>query len=344
MRKQGPILIAAAGMFALAACSSGLQNSNSSLPTTGASQSAMRSSATRTGILPSLIAKLDLVRSLAHRNRAPARPAKAAKYLYVDDVALNEVLLFSSKTYANSGNTITDGIDCPDGNWADKSGNVYVANCNGASITEYSSAGSLIYTYTTGIDDPVEVTTDKNGNVYEADYNVDVSGGGFVNEYAQQSNTVSETCATGGNVEGVAVDKHGDVFVYQNLSGGGADIVEYVHGLSGCNGTTLSPTFDFAGGLVLDSQANLIAVDQAAEAVDVIAPPYTSITSTLGSGWVVPFHATINKKNTLAYVADYGDGDVQVIDYPSGTSVATIGSSGGLEFPVSAVNYANYVP
>ncbi len=126
------------------------------------------------------------------------------------------------------------GINGPDGNWADKKGNVYVANYGGPNVTEYNKAGNLIFTYSSGLTDPVAVTTDKKGHVFAADFN-----GNFVSEFNQQSNTPVATCYPGGYGEGVAVDKHGNVFVaWTNFSIG--IITEYAGGLSGCNGTNLS--------------------------------------------------------------------------------------------------------
>jgi DNA-binding beta-propeller fold protein YncE len=88
----------------------------------------------------------------------------------------------------------------------------------------------------------------------------------------------------------------------------------------------------------------LIVCDQNAPAVDVIAPPYTSITRTLGSGFSDPFHVTINKKNSRAYVADYVTGQVYVLKYPSGKTVATLGTSNGISAAWSAVDSDNFVP
>jgi hypothetical protein len=44
-------------------------------------------------------------------------------------------------------------------------------------------------------------------------------------------------------------------------------------------------SFNEASGIAVDKQDNLIVCDENAPAVDIIAPPYTSITGTLGSGW-----------------------------------------------------------
>ena len=46
----------------------------------------------------------------------------------------------------------------------------------------------------------------------------------------------------------------------------------------------LGVTLDYAGGLTTDKNDKLIVCDMNKPAVDVIAPPYTHVTRTLGSG------------------------------------------------------------
>lgn len=131
---------------------------------------------------------------------------------------------------------------------------------------------------------------------------------------------------------------------YNNPSETAGYIVEYAHGLPGCAGTVLPITIGDAGGMVIDKQGNLVVCDQKARAVDIIAPPCTSITGTLGSGWADPFHVTIDKTGTQAYVADVGAANVKVLTYPGGSIVATLNRANGLSEPASAVDSKNWAP
>lgn len=293
------------------------------------------SDAARSGVAPKF---LPLVR-LGSALRAGVMPDAGAS-LFVDDFQNNAVEILKNTRWTNQGQ-ITDGIAAPDGNWYDTHG-LYVANYANASITQYQLPSQLTFTYRQRMVDPVAVTTDSNGNVYEADYAYP-RGNGFVNEYAQGSNTVIARCSPGGAAEGVAVDQRGDVFLAYN-SGSLGYINEYVGGLGSCHGIQLPLPLGFIGGITLDKAGDLIACDQLAAQVDIIAPPYKTITRTLGSGYYDPFHVTINRKNTRAYVADLGAGDVQVLDYSSGAVIATLGSANGLKTPSSAVDTDNYVP
>jgi hypothetical protein len=280
---------------------------------------------------------------------APAVPhgAKAAttalKKLYVSDFVPQNVLVLKNSKYQNV-HTISQGLVTPDGDFVDGAGNLYVSDYDGVYIQEYKPGGkSPWFTYKHRMSDPVNVSVDGHGNVYEADYD-----GWYVNEYSQRSNTVIDSCSPGGGVEGVAVDANGDVFVdYNKNAYGSGKIAEYKAGLAGCHKRVFNVALAFAGGMVLDAQGNLIVVDQNAPAVDVIAPPYSRITGTLGSGYLAPFHVTLNKNNKLAFVADLYD--VFVINYPSGSLAATLGEAqapdraDGFALPAGAVADPNAV-
>jgi len=75
----------------------------------------------------------------------------------------------------------------------------------------------------------------------------------------------------------------------------------------------------------------------------VIAPPYTSITGTLGSGYASPFHVSINKTNKVAYVADDAAAVVDILSYPSGSLIFQLTSAQGIVDPYAAVYGANAV-
>ncbi len=299
----------------LAACSGGATPS----------QSPPLSEIARSGLAPALLSHVHLGSA-----RAKVKPQriryKGLRDLYVSDIGNDDVVLLKNKSYADV-DTLTNGIYGPDGAFIDRHGNFYVANFEDVNIVEYAPHGTKPkFTYSAGMTDPVDVTVDGHGNVYEADYL-----GGFVAEYAQKSNTQLYQCSPG-EVEGVAVDQSGDVFVDF-----GSSIVEYTGGLSGCTATPLGVTLESAGGMAIDRHDNLLVCDQLGQAVDVIAPPYTSVTRVLQSGYA-PFHVTINKDNRLAFVASVDEAAVYVVDYATGGALATLaGKAYGLSDPVAAV-------
>ena len=332
--------IACAGGIAaisLVSACSGSQGSTPSI-TDSATQSRSIADMARSGGLPRFGRFGDA--SISHHQVSQAR---GAADLFVSDADNDAVDVLANKTWKYLTG-ITTGIGGPDGSFVAK-GKFYVANYIGVSVTEYSSPTELTYTYDAGMIDPIDVTVDSHGNVYEADYNYQGSLAGFVNEYRQGSNSVVATCSPGGGIEGVAVDKHGDVFAdYNTSSAGPGAIVEYHRGLGKCKAKVLPITLSFAGGMAIDGAGNLLVCDQDNAAIDVIPPPYAKVSTTFGSGYTDPFHITINKKNTRAYVADYSTGEVYVLKYPSGTNVAKLGSGNGIGAAWAAVDRNNYVP
>lgn len=323
------IALSAVVAVAASACSSAPPQSNSA------------------GLLPAL------------KSQNHAAPANALRYpeipsaillrkVYVTDNISSDVAVLNHSNWSSLG-TITNGISTPYGDWVDRNGNLYVVNRptqSSSDITEYNPSGNLLFTYSTGMIESVSVATDRVGNVYEADQT------GTVTEFAQGSNVVTATCslAPGQEALGVAVDAHNNVFVtFDNgasIPKGG--IMVYPHGLNAgrfaCASAALPISLSAPVAIVLDRQGNLVVCDAIAAVVDVIAPPYKSVTGTLGSGWVNPYFVTIDKAGTEAYVSDPGARVVQVLTYPGGTNIQTLGSANGLAFPVEAVDSKNYVP
>jgi DNA-binding beta-propeller fold protein YncE len=330
LRTTSPVLIGALAAVVLLAGCLGSQTSLSITPGSRVAQSERRSfvDLARTGVAPQFLPFLRIGRS--------TRAVEPANYtdlndLYVSDFGSGKVEILTNKAYRKIA-AIARGLDGPDGDFLDARGNLYVANWAGDDITEYPpGATSPSHTYNAGMTDPVNVSVDPDGNVYESDFN-----GGFVNEYAQASNHVVATCSPGGQVSGVAVDNHGDVFVAY-----GTNIAEYKGGLAACNEKVLKATLGFAGGMVLDEHDNLVVCDQLGPTVDVIAPPYARVTNTIGSGFTEPLHVTLNKANTLAFVADDAAKSVTIINYKTGTNLTRLARANGLADPSSAVDRPN---
>lgn len=284
------------------------------------------------------------------------RPRADVGNVYISDIS-GGVKILENKAYTPDG-AITDGItNTPDGEWTDVKKNLYVTVV-GHDVLEYSCRKNKCstppsFTYSSGLAGPVNVTTDKSGNVFVADY-----WASAVVEYAQHSNTALQQCTISAyapytSVTGVAVDSStGDVYVAYGDSGTHGNIEKFAGGLSGCNGTVLGVTIGQPGDLILDNQKNIIVCDQWLHSVEVVAPPYSSITKTIGSGWLDPFQPALEKhgKRMLLYVEDSSAGPsstgwVQVFKYPSGTLVATLsGSSYNLSDPYGVTDTFNYVP
>jgi DNA-binding beta-propeller fold protein YncE len=320
-------LSAAAAIALLAGCS----GNGSAVPANGVtSQSHARAShlvADRTGVAPKFL------QTIHFGHPGAVRPMLTnPKDLAVGDFGSGAIEVLDS-SYALEGTISTPA----DGVWYDRHDNLYSANYSLVTVTEYNPAGTLLFTYTTGLGDPINVTTDHAGNVYVADYGF--GSASVVVEYPQGSNTPSASCSTGLANEGIVVDTTGAVFVSgNNPNTGSANLLEYPSGLSGCpTPTTLGVTLGFAGGMQIDKHDNLVACDQLV-GVDIIKPPYSSISSTI-TGAADSFHVALNAKQNRVYIADVSSADVLVDKYPSGANVTTLNGSNGLSDPAGVAAF-----
>lgn len=233
---------------------------------------------------------------------------------------------------------ITYQVDDPTDSWVDSHG-LYISNypfSNGY-IAEYSSPNGNPFLYSSHMTDPLAVTTDSRGNVYEADAD------GSINEYAQRKNVVKATCSVASSpsyVTGVAVDRAGDVFASFNYGSAG-HIIE-ITDFASCYGVALGVKLSEPVGIALDTHNNLIVCDAYKGTVDIVKPPYSSVSSHLGSGFKHPIDATINSADNRVWITDVGTDSVYDLYYPSGKPVVRLYTSG--DQVLTAVDGSNYVP
>ena len=90
--------------------------------------------------------------------------------------------------------------------------------------------------------------------------------------------------------------------------------------------------------MVVDKNNHLVICDENSRTVDIVKPPYKSVSSLLGGRWAYPTDVKINVANDRAFVAS--DGEVVDVYYPGGKPVATIQPV----YAASAVGGSNYVP
>ncbi len=134
------------------------------------------------------------------------------------------VASFSTTDVSNGfvGGTYTAGFNNPYGVAIDSSGNVWVANTGGTTITEIPATGGNGVTYTSG-SNPQGIAIDSSGNIWVTNYN---------------GNSIEEIPATGGNgitytsgfngTIGIAIDASGNVWV-ANFDG---NFVEELEGIT----------------------------------------------------------------------------------------------------------------
>jgi len=263
--------------------------------------------------------------------------AKSPENLYVADVGADAVELFGNTSYKKAGE-IKNGIDSPVDVVLDEQGRLYVANVDGADVTEYArgKTGSPSFTYNDGMQNPYSVTADAHGNLFEGDMF------GSINEYAQGVNKIVAGCTVTGAAFGLAVDSSGDVFVdYFAKPMGPANVVEYKGGLSGsCKATALAMS-TFPGGVALDKNGKLLVAE--GTKVVVIDPGHASAAVKIGSGFSGAVNVRLNKANTQAFVTDNAKNDVTVVSYPAGKDLKVLGTGNGLKESRAAVDSPNAI-
>jgi hypothetical protein len=315
-----PMLIAAmVGSVLFSGCAGGSQTTNT--------------------LVPNSSAAVPLLRTLPG-GRVNPNDYQGLKGLYVGDEDGQAVKILKNKTYREIG-AITSGIENPNGIVLDRRGNLYVANASGTpSITEYApNATSPSFTYSLGMQSSISVSVDAHGNVYEAD------GTGYARQYFQGVNAPVAGCTPTGatTVSGVAVDAANDVFVSFEVGGVGA-IAEYPGGFGDCSHEkVLSAPLVYPYGISVDKNDDLVVADSGNAQVDVIDPPYSSVTRTIGAGFLEPTTVTLSRDNKLAFATDFQVHDVFVINYQTGALITSLGSVYGLGFPTAAVDGPNAV-
>jgi hypothetical protein len=270
--------------------------------------------------------------------------ATTAKDLFVtaDQFCVNpSVELLNPKTNKPVA-TITNGLICPYSVTLDAKGNLYVADLGYTPTGVDIDSGDIVI-YAPGASTPtstllhgaglvsatgiVSVTTDKHGNVY---------GGTSIN-YGQQNGGVAlpsvvmwpagnpephVVCTAESrtaNIASVAVDSKGDLFYTSDSSVSEcAAPMGTQHVLNGVGGAAVA----------IDTHDNLLYSLPGFGTISVSAPPYSSVTRTIGAGLMNPTDIKLNAKNTQVYVADNGLGQFITIDYQTGAVVSSVAIPG----------------
>lgn len=236
--------------------------------------------------------------------------------LYASDARQNVVDVFSVPDYSMVGQ-ITDGINQPEGLAVDGSGNLYVANVTGDTITVYQPGTTSPSLTLTESDGPLDVAVASNGYVYAGDHGggLDVYPPGATSPSTRLTNSLFSRAA------GVGVDESNNVFAAGDIGATRGVVIEFVNGSgSGTNlGLTglVEPT-----GVIVDKNNNLIISNFKRRKIFIYPPGQTSPSGKIG----VPFpdRSAINQAENKIYVPEGDRNRVGVFTYPAGKLVTTI--------------------
>jgi hypothetical protein len=267
----------------------------------------------------------------ALRNLSLAPATKGAAVVYVSDPTANAVNVYSATGHNQSPMaTIKNGIGGPAGLATDNSGNLYVANTAGNTVTEYApKSSSPAATYSTGLLGPVDVAVGDDGNVYVANfYSFAASVVEFTSGNQKPSLTIVDPC--GCWPIGLALDGQANLYVaYEYYSQ--TFVYEYAKGST--KGVALNYQFGQANwevaGLLLDKASNLLAADANLPGVKVFPAGSGHSSHAFGKRGSPRFIAFDTGERNV-FVTDTARHAVEEYAYPSGRlkNVITNGLNG----------------
>jgi DNA-binding beta-propeller fold protein YncE len=199
----------------------------------------------------------------SYRNSATKKPGFFSphwgdQYLFIADQSNNQIDIFPlMKPNQPQAGTITSGIDGPYGLWYDRQHqSLYVANQVGNTVTVYSH-GSVTpsRTYSEDLSRPLYPIVDNQGVLYVGNAN-----NGTVVEYLPGSTHAHQVVQTAGTeADGLALDKHENLYVAYRMSGGTGSIEEFAPGST--QGTVIGMTLDQPQGVIVTDDGTVVATE-----------------------------------------------------------------------------------
>ena len=207
----------------------------------------------------------------------------------------------------NPANTYSVGIPSF-GIAIDASGNVWITNIVGNTVTKLSSAGSVIGTYGVGFT-PGGIAIDASGNVWVAN-----SGSNNVTEL-NPSGTAIGTYGVGSYPAFIAIDQSGNVWV-TNVLGNTVTKLSSAGSVIGTYGVGFTPV-----GIAIDASGNVWVVNSGSNNVTELNPSGTAI-GTYGVG-LYPVLIAIDQSGNV-WVTNEQSNNVTELN-PNGTTIGTYG-------------------
>jgi sugar lactone lactonase YvrE len=229
---------------------------------------------------------------------------------------------------------ITQGIDDAFGLFVDKQGDLYAANALNGTVTVYPPSSVSPSETLTGAGAPDNVVVGRNGSVYVSNIGnlgQPRNGTGTVLEYLKGKTTPSKTIVAfktkGTYPEGLALDSFNNLYVAFDRTTQGSKpqggVLEFTPGAP--KGKSLGIHVDYALGLTIDKDNDLLLVDAISNCVDIFPPgkkvPSQQICGFPTSG--IDGIALSHSNNALWVTGAYWS-NIYGVTYPAGQIVDTI--------------------
>jgi hypothetical protein len=247
-------------------------------------------------------------------------PRAKAAYLYIADEYNSQIDIFPSEGVNKPQvGTITVGISLPYGLWFDsRTKSLYVANQGTNTVTAYPYGSTQpTLTYSQNLDRPLFPMVDRKGNLFVSNAN-----NGTVVEYLAGSTNVYRVLQTPGvEADGMAFDRHGNLYVaYRTCPSGSGSIEKFAPGST--HGHVIGMVLSDPQGVVVDSSDNVV-VDETGTAtnrldrIDVYPPgsktPSLQVSMPQGN---LPIELVLDCNEKHLYVAGLYSGAVFGSKYP----------------------------
>jgi DNA-binding beta-propeller fold protein YncE len=230
------------------------------------------------------------------------------------------------------------GLSAPAGVAIDPSGNAWVANNAGNSISEFSPVGAALSPANTGfagggLNLPVGIAIDSSANVWVTNYGLNLltdatATGDSVSEFNFRGTPLSSTGFTGGGIaapRGIAIDTSGDVWVANDNNRCISELSSSGTPKSGADGYTGGGLFG-ATGIAVDISGSVWVTDNDVAGLSKFTSTGTPVSASSYTGGGI------------------GDADMVAIDaggnvWVTSTSVSTISEFNSTGAPVSPAGY-----
>jgi hypothetical protein len=243
-------------------------------------------------------------------------PAESnSQLLYASNKEGSVIDIYSVPGYSKVGE-ISNGIEEPEGIATDKNGNLYVANTDGDSVTIYKPETTSPYRTLIQSHGPDDVAVATNGYVLAGD----LAGGVDVYTPGETSPSARLTNPGISIVRGVGVDANNNVYAAGTNPSLEGVVIEYTD-MSGGGRNLGLQDLELPLGVLIDKNDNVVVSDVGAGEILIYPQGETSPSSEISvSG---PHRSAFDQNENLIYVPQGSGGDVDVLDYPSGTGVTS---------------------
>ena len=231
---------------------------------------------------------------------------------------------------------IGSSLDSASGAAVNGNGDLFVSALHGQAVQEFPAAGGPPVPLGS-FSDAEDIAVDGSGNVFVISGRNTVSEIVAVNGTIPPSPTIRTLASDAGfsgftELNGIKVDKNGNVFVANSYLGGGTSAVFEVLAVNGsipASPTILTLVSGVGGptGVAVDASGDVFFSDQTGNAVHEIAAvngsiPASPMVTQLGSGFSSPSNVALDSSGNV-YVTDYGNQAVKEILAVNGTVPST---------------------